>query len=45
LTAGRKNISNNKDWCTPKKYVDAIKEFFDGEIDLDPCSNEDSLVY
>lgn len=44
MTAGRQNISNNKDWCTPKKYVNAIKEFFDGEIDLDPCSNEDSII-
>lgn len=43
MTAGRKNISNNKDWCTPEKYVNAVKEFF-GEIHLDPCSNEDSIV-
>lgn len=44
MTAGRQNISSNKDWCTPGKYINAIKEFFNGEIDLDPCSNEDSIV-
>lgn len=44
MTINRQAISNNKDWCTPKKYVKAIKEFFDGEIDLDPCSNKQSIV-
>lgn len=44
MTAGRnssKSLSQN--WCTPPKYVNAIREFF-GTIDLDPCSNCYSIV-
>ncbi|MCX6896153.1 MAG: DNA N-6-adenine-methyltransferase [Verrucomicrobia bacterium] len=44
MSAGRKVISDNKDWGTPPKYVEAVKAFFGGQIDLDPCSNEWSLV-
>lgn len=44
MTAGRHIISQSQSWGTPKKYVDAIKLFFNGEIDLDPCSNEYSIV-
>jgi len=44
MTAGRKIISQSQEWGTPLKYVDAVKDFFKGDIDLDPCSNEYSLV-
>ena len=44
MTAGRKVVTENKDWCTPPKYVDAVREFFDGTIHLDPCSNRYSIV-
>jgi 16S rRNA G966 N2-methylase RsmD len=44
MTAGRTVNSKSKDWGTPKKYVDAVKEVFNGKIDLDPCSNKCSLV-
>lgn len=44
MTAGRVVISDNKHWGTPQKYVDAVRRFFGGEIDLDPCSNEHSIV-
>jgi len=45
MTAGRSNTeSSSHHWCTPPKYVDAIREFFDGRIELDPCSNEYSVV-
>ncbi len=45
MTAGRNNsVSLSQHWCTPPKYVDAIREFFGGEIALDPCSNEYSIV-
>lgn len=43
MTAGRKINSDNQDWCTPPKYVTAVREFF-GVIELDPCSNENSVV-
>jgi hypothetical protein len=45
MTAGRNIISLTKDWCTPEKYVDAITAFFGGRIDLDPCSNQHSIVH
>lgn len=45
MTAGRNNAESvSQHWCTPSKYVDAIREFFGGEIALDPCSNEYSIV-
>jgi DNA N-6-adenine-methyltransferase (Dam). len=44
MTAGRQVISTKKDWGTPPKYVDAVKEMFGGIIDLDPCSSPFSLV-
>jgi hypothetical protein len=45
MTAGRKNTESiSQDWCTPPKYVEAIRRFFSGTIALDPCSNEHSIV-
>lgn len=44
MTAGRTVISDNKDWCTPHNYVEAVRECFGGEIALDPCSNQHSVV-
>ena len=45
MTAGRKNAEAvSQHWCTPPKYVSAIKEFFGGTIALDPCSNRHSIV-
>ena len=45
MTAGRKNSdSMSQHWCTPLHYVTAVRGFFGGQIDLDPCSNKHSLV-
>jgi DNA N-6-adenine-methyltransferase (Dam) len=45
MTAGRHNSwSLSQDWCTPPNYVKAIREFFSGTIELDPCSNRHSIV-
>jgi len=44
MTAGRYAITNTKDWCTPHKYISAVKDVFGGQIELDPCSNEYSIV-
>ncbi len=45
MTAGRSINSISHHWGTPQKYIDAILEVFDvTKIDLDPCSNEFSLV-
>ena len=45
MTAGRKSVTDNKDWGTPQKYVNAVKECFGGVIHLDPCSNQYSVVH
>lgn len=44
MTAGRHVNTASQGWCTPRKYVDAVKRFFGGRIGLDPCSNEYSIV-
>ena len=44
MSAGRKINTLSQEWGTPEKYVEAIKEFFGGDIDLDPCSNKFSIV-
>ena len=44
MTAGRSAKPKNGDWCTPPKYVDAVRRVFGGKISLDPCSNEWSIV-
>ena len=43
MTAGRKVNTKSVHWCTPPKYVQPITEFF-GNIDLDPCSNDESII-
>lgn len=45
MTAGRKSSESlSQHWCTPPKYVNAIRYFFGGSISLDPCSNLHSIV-
>src|SRR5262245_52526736 len=44
MSAGRKVNSASQDWGTPQNYVRAVKDFFHGAIDLDPCSNPHSIV-
>ena len=44
MTAGRAAVSQSVDWCTPPKYVEAVAEVFGGTIELDPCSNQWSIV-
>lgn len=44
MTAGRHVNTQSQSWCTPPKYVNAIKKFWNGSIKLDPCSNEHSIV-
>ena len=45
MTAGRaNNDSLSQHWCTPPKYVRVIRGFYGGEIALDPCSNQYSIV-
>jgi len=44
ISAGRQINTLTQSWCTPTKYVDAINKFFNNNIDLDPCSNLDSII-
>lgn len=44
MTAGRRVNTLSQSWCTPHKYVNAVRKFWDGHIGLDPCSNEYSIV-
>lgn len=45
MTAGRTNTHQiSKSWCTPPKYANVIKAFFEDGLELDPCSNEFSVV-
>jgi hypothetical protein len=44
MSAGRNIITLSQSWGTPHKYVNAVKEVFGGQIQLDPCSNEFSVV-
>lgn len=44
MTAGRTVNPQSVHWCTPRKYVDAVRAAFGGTIDLDPCSNQWSIV-
>ena len=44
MSAGRNINTLSQSWGTPHKYVKAVKEVFGGYIDLDPCSNEFSVV-
>lgn len=44
MSAGRSINTTSQSWGTPSKYVNAVKKVFKGEIDLDPCSNQYSIV-
>lgn len=44
MSAGRQVNTLSQSWGTPEKYVTAVKRVFGGEIDLDPCSNQFSIV-
>ena len=45
MTAGRTLNTQSQHWGTPEKYVNAVREFFGGQVTLDPCSNEYSIVH
>ena len=45
MTAGRTVRSHSVNWCTPPQYVNAVQQVFGGVIELDPCSNQWSVVH
>ena len=45
MTAGRTNTyQTSKEWCTPPKYAELVKDFFNNNLELDPCSNNFSII-
>jgi len=44
MTAGRTQNTLSQEWGTPEKYVQPVLEFFGGQLELDPCSNQYSIV-
>jgi hypothetical protein len=44
MSAGRNVNTLSQHWGTPEKYIQAVRGVFGGAIDLDPCSNEHSIV-
>lgn len=44
MSAGRKNTTDNKEWGTPIKIIKQVQAFWDFNLQLDPCSNDYSLV-
>jgi hypothetical protein len=44
MSAGRKVNTLSQHWCTPLKYINAVKKMFNNSIELDPCSNIHSVV-
>lgn len=42
--AGHIQTAKRQDWCTPKEIVEVVRTIFNGKIDLDPCSNSQSIV-
>ena len=44
MTAGRMVNSQSVNWCTPAKYVTAIKALCNSKVALDLCSNKWSIV-
>lgn len=43
MSAGRAVKSQSLDWGTPLEYIKAVKNVL-GDIELDPCSNQHSIV-
>lgn len=36
--------SKRTDWNTPQAIADLVEKFFEGPVDVDPCSNPNSLI-
>lgn len=45
MSVGRRNTGTSKDWGTPGIYAEAVRQFFNGKIGLDPCGNEWSVIH
>jgi len=37
-------MSTSDCWCSPPEIADPVEEFFEGPVDVDPCSNDRSII-
>jgi DNA N-6-adenine-methyltransferase Dam len=37
-------MASTDNWCSPPEVADPLEQYFDGPVDLDPCSNERSII-
>ncbi len=37
-------MSDSDSWCSPPEICDPLADFFGGPVDVDPCSNDRSIV-
>lgn len=37
-------MTNSDFWCSPPEIADPLAEFFAGPVDVDPCSNDRSII-
>ena len=37
-------MAESDQWCSPPVIADALLEFFQGPVDVDPCSNKRSII-
>lgn len=37
-------MSTSDSWCSPPEVGDPLEQFFDGPVDVDPCSNARSII-
>jgi hypothetical protein len=37
-------MSTSDAWCSPPEIADPLEEFFQGPVDVDPCSNSRSII-
>ena len=38
------HLATSDSWCSPPAIADPLAEFFGGPVDLDPCSNDRSII-
>ena len=37
-------VSTSDSWCSPPEIADPLEEFYEGPVDVDPCSNDRSVI-
>ena len=37
-------MGKSDSWCSPPEIADLLEEFYEGAVDVDPCSNDRSII-